>query len=145
MYSDSDRFLSCGIDGYNNPGQATNAFDTALYLLAVYHIIEWLRTTVLLLISCTGANLTILYYGTMLNVIFGWVAYIWCYAVYFSESGKACSKSQEFRGKFLLIEVILFWLLFLPSMYPLGALFCMSKQTHEKVLAEAEAEGSDDE
>ena len=93
FYSDSDRFLNCGIDGWNTPATATTAFDTALKLLAVYHIIEWLRTTILLMISCTGANLTLVYYVTGLNFIYGLVAYIFCYAVYFSPQGKACANS----------------------------------------------------
>ena len=74
----------------------------ALYLLSIYHITEWLRTTLLLMISCTAANITIVHYITMLNCIFGFVAYIFTYVTYFSESGRACSKAQEYRGKFLL-------------------------------------------
>jgi len=93
FYSDNDRFLGCDYDGYRTPVEATKALDTAIYLLAIYHIIEWLRTTLLLMISCTGANMTLFYYGTALNGIFGFVVYIWTYVVYFSEAGKACSKA----------------------------------------------------
>ena len=116
----------------------------ALYLLAVYHIIEWLRTSLLLMISCTGSNFTVLYYITALNAAFGFVAYIWCYVVYFSEAGRSCAKAQEFRGKFLLAEVCLFWLLFLPMMFPVGLLCFCSKQSHEEILNAPEGSEEED-
>lgn len=93
FYSDSDRFLGCEAEGYTSPVDATKGLDMALFLLAIYHIIEWLRTTLLLMISCTGANFTIAYYITALNVIFGFVAYIHCYVTYFSEVGQSCIKT----------------------------------------------------
>ena len=125
FYSDSDRFISCGIENYNTPMTSSAGLDTALYLLAIYHITEWLRTTVLLVISCTGTPITVVYYVTALNCVFGFVAYIFTYVTYFSEVGSACAKAQEYRGKFLLAEVILFWVLFIPFLFPPGILlFC---------------------
>lgn len=144
FYSDSDRFVSCGIIDYDTPATATKGLDMALYLLSIYHITEWLRTTLLLMISCVGANITILYYITMLNCIFGFVAYIFTYVTYFSEPGQACSKAQEYRGKFLLAEVILFWILFIPLVYPIGFLLCCKKQTHEQILNKKEESDEDE-
>lgn len=143
FYSDADRFLGCDYDGYRTPVEATKGLDTAILLLAIYHIIEWLRTTILLMISCTGANFTLVYYITALNIIFGFVAYIHTYVTYFSEVGKGCAKTQEFRGKFLLAEVILFWILFIPMMFPVGVLVCCKKQTHEQTLNKPDEEESD--
>jgi predicted membrane protein len=116
----------------------------AIYLLAIYHIAEWLRTTLLLMITCVGANITIVHYITMLNCIFGFVAYIFCYVTYFSESGQACAKAQDFRGKFLLAEVILFWILFMPYLYPIGFLLCCKKQSHEQILNKVEESEEED-
>ena len=134
FYSDADRFLGCEAEDYRTPLKATTGLDMAILLLAIFHIIEWLRTTLLLMISCTGANLTIGYYISALNIIFGFVAYIHCYVTYFSEVGQSCIKTQEFRGKFLLAEVILFWVLFIPMIFPVAVLCCCKKQSHEKVL-----------
>ena len=93
FYSDSDRFISCGITGYDKTETSSKGLDMAIYLLAIYHITEWLRTTLLLMITCVGANITIVHYVTMLNCIFGFVAYIFCYVTYFSEVGQECVKA----------------------------------------------------
>ena len=90
FYSDEDRFLGCGVPGLVTPADATKVLDKPLYLLAIFHITEWLRATLLLLISCVGSNLTILWYITMLNSVYGIIAYIFCYVTYFSEQGQAC-------------------------------------------------------
>ena len=134
FYSDADRFISCGVPGYDTPATATKGLDMAIYLLAIFHITEWLRTMILLVISCTGAGLTAFYYFTKLNCIFGFVAYIFCYVTYFSATGQACVKAQEFRGKYLLAEVILFWVLFIPLLFPYGLLFFCSRESHEENL-----------
>jgi hypothetical protein len=144
FYSDSDRFISCGIANFDTPTTATKGLDMALYLLSIYHITEWLRTTLLLMISCVGANITILYYISMLNCIFGFVAYIFTYVTYFSEAGQACSKAQEYRGKFMLAEIILFWILFIPLIYPIGFLLCCKKQSHEQILNKVEDSEEED-
>lgn len=114
-------------------------------MIAIYHIAEWLRATLLLLISCVGTNLTIIWYVTMLNSIYGLVAYVFLYVVYFSTEGQACAQAQTFRAQFMLAEVICFWVLFLPMIYPLFVLFICSKQSHEKILAKKAAEDEDDE
>jgi|688.fasta_scaffold520515_1 hypothetical protein len=134
FYSDEDRFLSCGVKDLTTPGDATKVLDKPLYLLAIFHITEWLRATLLLLISCVGSNLTIVWYITMLNSIYGIIAYIFCYVTYFSESGQACIGTQKWRGQFLLAEIILFWIWFLPMIWPLMVLLMCSKQSHEQIL-----------
>jgi len=84
--------MSCGVAGYDTPATAAKGLDMVIYLLAIYHITEWLRTTILLMITCVGVNFTIVHYITMLNCIFGFVAYIFCYVTYFSEVGQQCVK-----------------------------------------------------
>ena len=87
-------------------------YDTALLLLAVYHLIEWVRVIVFAVCVIIGANLMIIWYITVPNAIFGLVAYIIAHTVRFSEAGNACSEVQLGRGRFLLGDVIVFWVTF---------------------------------
>ena len=59
----------------------------ALYLLAIYHIIEWLRTTILLILVCMGGGLAIVYYISMANIVYGIVTYAFVHEAYFGERG----------------------------------------------------------
>ena len=69
----------------------------------------------LMLTTCmVGVWLLKLWYLTMLNAIYGFVAYIVAHMVFFSEDGRACSlkPTHEDRHKFLLAELIFFYVLF---------------------------------
>ena len=131
FYSDSDRFISCGVDNLTMPADVTKVYDTSLFLLSLYHGIEWLRAAILLTIVCIGVNLTPVWYVTLLNAIFGLIAYIFCYITLFSEEGQACQEAQQYRATFLLVECILFWVVYLPFVFPLLSLMLCKKQTHE--------------
>lgn len=62
-----------------------------LVLLAIYHIIEWLRTTVLLTVILIGVNWAIIWYITSINTLYGLICYAFVHMVYFDEEGEACA------------------------------------------------------
>ena len=104
--------MRCG--GYPKEGEgATVVYDNALLLLAIYHLIEWARVIVFAVCVIIGANLMLIWYITTPNAIFGLVAYIIAHTSRFSEAGKDCADVQLNRGKFLLADVIVFWVTFL--------------------------------
>ena len=116
-YSDGDRFISCG--SYPKEGEsATVVYDNALLLLAIYHLIEWVRVIVFAVCVIIGANLMIIWYITIPNAIFGIVAYIIAHVARFGEAGKDCADFQISRGNFLLGDVIVFWITFLFQQFP---------------------------
>lgn len=91
LYSDADRLIPCDVTGeLAVPEKASEVFDFPLKMLAIFHMIEWIRTTVLLTVVCIGANLTLAWYITMPNTIFGIVVYAIAHMAYFSEDGKQC-------------------------------------------------------
>ena len=87
FYSDSDRFLGCGTSELTEPAVVTKVYDLPLFLFSLYHGIEWLRAAVLLTIVCIGVNLTLVWYISCLNAIFGLICYIMAYVTLFSEDG----------------------------------------------------------
>lgn len=59
MYSDSSRKLTCTSPNVISvSGESASAvFDTAIKLAGIFHIIEWIRTTILLTVIFIGVNL----------------------------------------------------------------------------------------
>ncbi len=92
VYSDADRFLLCNEN--QTPLEAADVFDNALLLLAIFHLIEWIKTTFLLTVVCVGINLMHVYYFLFWNTIFGVIAVVYTMIVVFSEEGQACSAPQ---------------------------------------------------
>ena len=58
FYSDADRQAPCiSLDGTVVVGeQASAVMDLAIKLAGIFHIIEWIRTTILLTVTCIGVN-----------------------------------------------------------------------------------------
>ena len=81
-------------------------------MLACYHMIEWVRIIVLAVIVIIGANLMIAYQVLSLNAIFGVVAFIIAHASRFSSQGQDCVDAQPGRARFLLGDIIFFWITF---------------------------------
>ena len=65
-------------------------YDGVLLLLAIYHIIEWLKTTIVLTVVFVGINLMYVYLFLILNTLFGIFVMILTISVRFSEDGEAC-------------------------------------------------------
>ena len=84
----------------------------ALYLLGIFHVIEWIRTTILLAIICIGANLLPVWYLSALSAFYGIAVFIYAHVVYASDDSIACADAQKFRHDWLMVEIIYFWTLF---------------------------------
>jgi hypothetical protein len=69
-------------------------FDLPLLLLAIFHIIEWIRATFLLGIACIGVNWMWFWYLTIPNTIYGLVTYAFVHMAYFDDNGKLCGAVQ---------------------------------------------------
>jgi len=144
LYSDRDRLLPCDVSGdLADPEKSSEVYDFPLKLLAIFHIIEWLRATFLLTIICIGANLTIVWYITVPNTLFGLFVYAIVHMSYFSEDGKQCKDVQENRAIWLLIEIIAFWVLFFIYSFPFIFTLCLGKTRADATLKKAQNEVSD--
>ena len=86
--------------------------DTAILLMAIYHLIEWIKTTLILTVACVGINLMYLYYPLVLNQVYGVIAVIYTMITVFSDDGEACSKAQVQRGLWLKVDILIFWITF---------------------------------
>ena len=138
-YSDMERLTPC-VDEMTGE-TASAVYDLAICLLAIYHIIEWLRCTAFLTVICIGVNLMWVWYITVLNTAFGLVAFIYAHTVRFGAAGKACEEAQEGRANWLLIEIGVFWVFFFVMSFPILIIRLLKKQSLEAALAA----GSDDE
>ena len=66
-------------------------FDTPLLFLAIYHLIEWIKTTLVLTVVFVGLNLMWFYYIlSVIGSIWGLIAIVVTMAARFSEDGTAC-------------------------------------------------------
>jgi len=126
VYSDHDRFKQCKIDELGtDPEDQSEVYDTALRLLASYHIIEWFRMTIFLVTLLLGQNFMPIWYFTGLNTLYGIAAYIYCHVARFSGYGKECAEEQEYRSYMLTVEVIVFWVTFHIMSFPQAFFLCL--------------------
>ena len=122
-------------------------YDRPLLLMSIYHLIEWIKTTLVLTVTCVGINLMYLYYPLILNTVFGVGAWIYTMMVLFSEDGQACMKAQPTRGLWLRIDVIIFVVTFFLCLGPLIPLRFCKKSDHDEILNKKDDdddEGSDE-
>lgn len=145
LYSDKDRNRICDVffDAATPPydlealaEKSSDVFDFPLLMLALYHMIEWIRTTVLLTVICIGVNWTWIWYVTTFNSLFGIVVYAIVHMVYMSDDGKSCKDAQEYRGLWLLIEIIAFWSLFFCCAFPMICTVLCGKERADRQLKE---------
>ena len=135
LYSDKDRLIPCDVTGeLAVPDNASKVFDLPLLMLAIWHMIEWIRTTVLLTVVCIGVNWMLVWYITMPNTIFGLVAYAIVHMSYFSDDGKLCKEVQENRADWLLGEIIGFWSVFFCFVFPFLGTLCMGRKRADDTL-----------
>ena len=146
LYSDIDRTSPCDVEGTSlfDPEEATKVFDTPLLLLAIWHIIEWIRTTVLLTIVLIGVNWTISWYVMAPNTLFGLVVYAIAHMAYFSEDGKKCKETQPNRAVWLLVEIIFFWSCFFLYVFPFIWTICKGKAAADRTIKKALEEENED-
>lgn len=135
FYGDQDRDKKCGSSG-STPEEYALTFDIPLLLLAIYHMIEWIKTTFLLTVVCVNLNLMWVYYGLAFNTLYGVIAIVYTMIVVFSEDGQDCALpgKQEYRGMWLKVEIIGFWVLFFLYPGPVLPLRFCSKESHDQII-----------
>ena len=144
LYSDVERLTPCATTGtLANPEEASKVYDTPLLLLAIWHIIEWIRTTLLLTIVMIGVNWTISWYIMVPNTLFGLVVYAIAHMAYWSEDGEKCKDIQENRSIWILVEIIFFWCTFFLYAFPFIWTICKGKARADITIRNALEEGSD--
>ncbi len=99
FYSDVTRHNPCALaDNVMLTGEDASAvLDTAIKLAGIFHIIEWIRTTILLVAICIGANVVHLWYLTAISALYGIAVFIYLHVVYASTNGMACGLVQTTR------------------------------------------------
>ena len=96
FYSDASRLSSCirESDSAKLSGEdASQVLDTAIYLGGVFHIAEWIRSTILLVIILVGVNLMQVWYITAVTALYGIAAFFYIMVVVASADAKACAAS----------------------------------------------------
>lgn len=89
-YSDRSRF-HCVLYSYDIH-KASEVYDLAIFYTGVFHIIEWIRTTILLVVICAGTNcLMYVWYLSAISTLYGVGVFVYVHIVYFSADGQACS------------------------------------------------------
>ena len=146
LYSDKDRKILCptilasvlednpDASYVEKEDKSSEVFDFPLLMLAIYHIIEWIRTTVLLTVICIGVAWTSVWYWTTFNTLFGIVVYAIVHMVYVSDDGKSCADVQEYRATWLLVEIIAFWSLFFCCAFPMICTMICGKDKADATL-----------
>ncbi len=146
LYSDNARLTPCDTQGKLSASEeATKVFDLPLLLLAIWHIIEWIRTTVLLTVVCIGVKWLMFWFVTMPNTLFGLVTYAMVHVTYFGEDGKLCAEAQKDRADWLLGEIIAFWVVFFLFAFPFIWTLCKGKDSADATLKKAYEDAQEEE
>jgi len=68
--------------------KSAEVYDKAFLLLGIFHIIEYIRTIVLL-VSTTmgGVFLMVIYMITAVNACYGFIAYVYAHMAFFNAAG----------------------------------------------------------
>ena len=98
FFSDISRYNSCVSGDVIISGEDASAvYDTAIKLAGVFHVMEWVRSTILLTVVCIGVNLMQVWYVTAVTALYGIGTFIYVMIVVGSENGQACSEAQDTR------------------------------------------------
>jgi len=96
---------------------ASGIFDTAIALVTVFHMIDWIRWLMLLTSALVSVNLMSIYYFlSIINIPFGIISLLIAIATRFSEDGNDCAQEnkQSMRAFYLGLQVIVL-VLYLPT------------------------------
>lgn len=72
-------------------GDASAVLDRAILLSGIYHLIEWVRCTVLLTVICLGVNIMAMWYVMALNTLYSVVALIYCIVTFVSAQAQGAN------------------------------------------------------
>lgn len=90
QFSSQSREIVCGSAA--NKEDASAVYDTAIALVTVFHMIDWIRWTLFITTAMVGANLLSLYYFlTVINLPFGIIAMLIGIVTRYGEDGTACA------------------------------------------------------
>lgn len=124
---------------------SSKVYDTAIALVSIFHMIEWLRQTVFLTSALVNVNLVPLFYALSINIPFGFIAMLVAIAARFSADGKDCAveNSQLERGRYLSLQVLCIFL-YIPMMF-LHVIYFKVKGVKwlNKITKEARADDED--
>lgn len=92
--------------------------DTAIALVTIFHMVEWLKQTVFLTSALVNVNLLPLYYALSINIPYGFIAMLVGIAVRFGSDGKDCAMegAQSERGRYLSLQILCIFL-YIPMMF----------------------------
>lgn len=92
FYSDASRNNACTLsNGTKISGEeASQVLDVAIKLTGIFHVMEWIRTTILLTVICIGVNLMHVWYVSTITALYGIAVFIYLIYVYASDAGRAC-------------------------------------------------------
>jgi len=92
------RFTGC--KGAEDFKAASGVFDTAIFLALVFHIIEWVRVTIMITTILVGVPWLLAYNLLSLNAPFGFIISIYAVIAGFSAE-QTCIDMQPGRALFL--------------------------------------------
>ena len=147
FYSDVTRLGKCDLgNGIEKVGEdASSIMDTGIKVCGVFHIIEWIRTTMLLCIILIGSPLLNIWYFTAIpSALYGIVAFIIMHTVAFGGDAANCKEEQPTRYDWLKYEIIFFWTLFWIFQCPMGVFRLFKKEKLEEWLVEEEDDEEED-
>lgn len=146
FYGDVSRYYICQREdlSYIRGEDASAVYDLALYMTGIFHVVEWIRATILLVVIFIGVNLMHVWYASALASFYGFVCLVIVHIAVASEDGKACASQQETRYTWLVVEVVYFWALFFPAQVFPAMITCWRKHKLEETLNK-EDDDSDDE
>ncbi len=137
-YADYTRLNLCG--EATTQDAASEVFDAAIFTVALFHMIEWVRWTVFLTSALVNVNLVGLFYLLSLNVPFGFVAMLVGIIARYSGDGEACAEGgQSERAGYLALQVICI-LVYIATCFAHVLFFKVKgvEWCHEQYLAEDE-------
>lgn len=146
FYSDATRNAPCGKDENGtiiSGSDASAIMDNAMYLVGIYHIMEWIRATILLTVILIGVNLMWVWYVTSVISLYGFGCFIYLVTVFFGDDAKGCEDSQPTRYQWLLCETIYFFCIFFPAQFPVLIVRCFKRESIYKALSEDDDEDGD--
>lgn len=90
---------------------ASGVYDLPILLVTIWHLIEWLRWTVLLTTALVDANLIPVFYFLSLAIPYGFIiSLIAAIGSFTGGDMKACSVAQPGRASYLSSQLICFFL-----------------------------------
>lgn len=92
---------------------ASAVYDTPILLATIWHMLEWIRWTVLLTTALVDANMIPLYYILALAIPYGFIISIVVVAMRYGGDLAECADAQPERARYLTLQLVCFFLYFI--------------------------------